>query len=648
MAHDTDGALRSWNRRRLLQVVGAGTVAGVAGCPSAAEHEFVAEPAGLSTEGARSVGYWEPADRTTETEYRRTIGNQDVTATVESRLVTYGTDGPPARVADWSVPDPPTRSVVVLSTPTATVLGQSLNPVAATPLSELVGSESGRELLRTALGGEGVQLSRQPEAVATSEVEVLGEQTDLLTYAGVAVRGQSHRESFLVNLARASSEGTVVVFAFVQRRRVLVDDEDPPVPGDGEGEQLFPDHLRLALTLPPLVTFRPPLDIDWDHVARGSNGFSIGLKPLFAHGFNYIAVRELDSGILWHDTFNPARYDPAQVQADVATIADHDFNLVRVFVDHMAGDAGVIDSPGATTFSADYLANVADFLRRAGDAGLYVVLALPGIPRRASHPPTPSGPIGGRNRLYLARSWIDAKADYLRDFLSALFDSHGDLTPSLFAVELENETHVRTDQLPFSERTGTVTTADGETYDRTSDADLQRMVDSNVTLWANTCTRAVREVAPDTLVSASVFPYQSVGLDGPGNYRPGATPFDRIPAKPLALARTNVDYLDVHLYHGYPGTWEANLESIDFDALTDVLDDRGMPLLLGEFGAKEVNYRDRDHAASVQRDLWNFASHRGYHGFAYWPFQNNAQDIYGATEGPGDGTILETLADLGP
>lgn len=647
MPHDADVSRWAWNRRRLLRAVGAGAVAGGAGCSSVTAYEFVANPAGLSAEGARELGSGAAAHRTLVDERRRSVGDRDVEVTVRSQVVTYGADAPAARIADWGLSDPTTRSVGLLSTPRASVLGQELNPVATTPLAQLVDGGLGRDFLRDALGGDRVRFPRPPEPVTSSPgVDLLGETTALHTYAGEAVRGQSHRETFLAHLARAADENNVVVFALLQRRRVSTD--DPSGPDEGwPGEDLLTEYQQYALTLPPQVVFDPPLVVGWDHVAAGSNGFVHGLVPLFAHGFNYILVRELDDGLLWHDTFNPARYDPARVQPDFETMADHGFNLVRAFVDHTAGDPGVIDRVGATAFDADYLANVADFLRRADDAGVFVILTFPYIPPRASHPDLPSEPIEGRNRLYLAQPYIDEKADYLRDFLAALFERHGDLSPSLFAIELENETHVRTDELPFSERTGTVTTADGETYDRTSDADLQRMFDANVTRWANTCAAAVREEAPDTLVSVDVFPYKSVGLDGPGELHPDATPFDRVPAKPLALARTDVDYLDIHLYHGYPGTWEANLESVEFAELTSVLDDRGMPLLLGEFGALEHNYRDLDHAASVQRDLWRFASDRGYHGFAYWPYQNNAQDLYGATEGPGDGTILETLADLG-
>ncbi|MFB6202529.1 MAG: cellulase family glycosylhydrolase [Halorhabdus sp.] len=365
-------------------------------------------------------------------------------------------------------------------------------------------------------------------------------------------------------------------------------------------------------------------------------------SPMFPHGFNYIRVRQHPDGYPWHDTFNPDSYDPEESESMFAHLEEHGFNLVRVFVDHIAGP-GVIPENGATNFSEPYMANVFDFLERARNHGVAVILTFPWLPRRQSYNELTANPLSDvaeANRLYLDGGHIDAKAQYVADFASAIESYDAGLLPAVFGYHLANEAAVVVDQPPFSLAEGTLTPATGETYDLASTEDLTAMVDENVNYWVDTCAAAIREVDPEALVTVDVYPYNAVGREGPGDFSTDGDP--RYPARPLALAESAASYLDVHLYTAYPGTLSANLESIEFEQVRTRAGERGLPLLMGEFGAFTNEYLDRETAASAMVERWRQVHERGFAGYAYWTYKDNGQPLYGATSG--EGQIFEALA----
>lgn len=89
-------------------------------------------------------------------------------------------------------------------------------------------------------------------------------------------------------------------------------------------------------------------------------------------GFNYSDLRQLTNGVLWHDNFNPGRYDEVLVSSNLADIAASGFNTVRVFIDNTAGP-GVVLSSSSTNLSPVYMQNVASFLELADEMAVYWV-----------------------------------------------------------------------------------------------------------------------------------------------------------------------------------------------------------------------------------------------------------------------------------
>ena len=361
-------------------------------------------------------------------------------------------------------------------------------------------------------------------------------------------------------------------------------------------------------------------------------------------GVNYIRLRPT-----WHGTFSPARYDGARAEAMLADLAGRGLNAVRVFIDHQAGE-GVVASADAVELSAKFMANFLDFLARARGHRIYVVPALIHLPPSKRYRDiagkAPAG-IGGVNALYLHQGHVDAKARYAADFAAAIKAHDPSLLTTVLAYELDNETHLGANAPPFSLTSGTLTPADGETYDLASEADLQRMADSCVNRWADACRRAVREVDPEAMVSTNVFTFRAVGRSGPGRLRHDTTKDARFPARPLALAASSLDYLDVHFYPFDARTLDRDLESIEWPALKDACAKAGKPLIMGEFGAFKSAWKTLPEAAAAMRAHLRRVLGLGFVGYIYWTYDTDEQPfLWNAKSGQGE--ILDALTQVGP
>ncbi|MFP4058189.1 MAG: cellulase family glycosylhydrolase [Candidatus Brocadiia bacterium] len=368
-------------------------------------------------------------------------------------------------------------------------------------------------------------------------------------------------------------------------------------------------------------------------------------RQFHPRGFSYIRLRPR-----WHGTFAPERYDAARAEAMLADVAAHGFNVVRVFIDHTPGE-GVVASADAEELSPAFMAHVADFIGRARRHGVRVVPSLIHLPRcartQALLGPGPER-IEGVNRMLLHQGHIAAKATYVADFVAALEARDPALLPAVFAYELCNEAHFSAAAPPFSLDSGTVVPADGERYDLASEADLQRMADANAVRWAAQCARAIREVDPAAMVSANVFTFAAVGRGGPGRLRRDESSDPRFPVRPLALARSSLDYLDVHFYPFDERTLERDLRSIEFPQLRAACRAAGKPLVMGEFGAFKKAYPRLEGAAQAMARHARRVLDLGFAGYIYWTYDTDEQAfLWNAKSGEGD-PILRALAAVSP
>jgi len=367
-------------------------------------------------------------------------------------------------------------------------------------------------------------------------------------------------------------------------------------------------------------------------------------RAFHVRGFNYERYKPPPLGYL--GTFSPKRYCPNSAEMMLADLAEHGFTVVRVFVDPgVRHGEGLVESTESEGLSPAYVANFCDFLSRARRRGIYVLVTLDGLPEcRRYYEVKGEAPrdISGVNRIFLHRGHIDAYALHVADFAGAIRAHDPELLSTVLAFQLWNEAYYRA-TAPFSITSGTVTPANGRTYDLSSREDLQRMADDHAVLWADACVDAVRKVDPDAMVTVGVFTFGAVGRAGPGQVRPSDAKDKRIPLRPLALARSKLSFLDIHFYPFSPSTLDRDLRNIEFDELKAACAKRDIPLVMGEFGAFKSAFATIPEAADGMVRHLRRVMGLGFSGYIYWTYDSHSQHwLWNAKSGRGE--ILEALA----
>ena len=355
-------------------------------------------------------------------------------------------------------------------------------------------------------------------------------------------------------------------------------------------------------------------------------------------GVNYIRLRPK-----WHGTFAPGRYDGARAEAMLADLHKNGLNAVRVFIDPADG-AGVVESAEAEGLSEAYMGHVLDFLARARRHRVHVVaslLALPACKQYNAIAGRTRRGFGHGNEMYLDEKFTRAKARFVADFLAAVRRRDASLLSALLACELDNETRFHAHTAPFAAGGGSFRWR-GKDYDRSSSADLQRLADDAVVRWADACVDAARRVDPDAMVSVNVFTFAAVGRKGPGRLREATTKDRRFPARPLALTRTKLSYIDVHFYPFDAGTLDRDLKSIEFERFRKACRKTGKPIIMGEFGSFKKSHPTLAAAAAAMATHLRRVQALGFEGFLYWTYDTDEQPfLWNARSGQRE--ILDVL-----
>jgi hypothetical protein len=234
------------DRRRFL-VGTAAAAAGLAGCPTdlGASRSFSATPVVLPP-GARSeAGYEQVTVETISSEESRSVSDVEYEATIESHLSVYEPTGQP--LTDAEAPAVAYPGVGALSTPDASVDGDSLNPLTTKSLRSVLAGDAlsaARAQILTRLGGVGgsdPSWVRGPSSVAVGQHvesldggsvtgEFLGGEVSVEVFGGVA-RGGGTRYAVLVYTARRAPDDVVIVSAVLDRELAESDGGDAPLVG---------------------------------------------------------------------------------------------------------------------------------------------------------------------------------------------------------------------------------------------------------------------------------------------------------------------------------------------------------------------------------------------------------------------------------
>ena len=357
-------------------------------------------------------------------------------------------------------------------------------------------------------------------------------------------------------------------------------------------------------------------------------------------GNNYVrlASQTFPWGVqVFHSTFNVGLYDGVGLDTALNQMQTSGYNFVRVFLNGCCHDNTIGDPAGG--LSVAYLANVADFLQRAKQHKIWVIITADWPPQfggYTSYYATSCAQFGGLNNINLCAGGIKAVTLYFHDIVQGLINLNAPLD-AIFAYELRNEYFYESQYLPFTLTSAMVTTADGQTYDMSNAASRQQMMDNGLIYFTNQVRAAILALDPTGLVEVGFFEPQ-----GPIPSRIGDP---RVITVYPAMANSTADFVSVHPYPIIGGlTFAQYVTNFGFVGYQ-----QQKPVVLEEFGVLESDYPAETTAASVAQSWQVQSCAYGIKGWSFW-----TRDTSTAEQGPppfwpaalGAGLIAQALSPV--
>lgn len=374
-------------------------------------------------------------------------------------------------------------------------------------------------------------------------------------------------------------------------------------------------------------------------------------KAFVPIGMNYMKLRMGDHSTFDADTMKTSGdYDPYDAETLLKMLKRDGYNTVRVFIigrnDINPGIGG--DYSQTAGIYDPYMDNVIDFLQRARAHGIYVLPAfgdgeLP-LNQYFEQKLKPMLEKYGhtKNVIPLTDIGIAAKAEYVTMVLNKIKASDPELLKVLLGVELQNELYVDSNAWPFTVQTGSLTMPNGKSYDMSNVDQRQQMYEESIIHYLNTMVSAIKQVDPELLVTEGIFTMKAVGKM-PETHKgvlPNSAVDSRYPPTADILGRSDLDFLDIHLYHTTSDSLafsvKQNLVSVNY-----YLDEvkalrKSKPFILGEFGSFKHVDADVEEALVTVGQIRDIAMKDGFKGYLYWTFDTFEQkDMYNAMYGDG-------------
>jgi F5/8 type C domain-containing protein len=356
-------------------------------------------------------------------------------------------------------------------------------------------------------------------------------------------------------------------------------------------------------------------------------------QSFVARGANYVRLAQQAEAGFYHSTFNVAEYDGPRAEEALRRMRAGGSNVVRVFLNGLCRANCLGDS--ARGISAAYVANLADFLRLAKANGLYVILTIDWLPVQTRYDSllntAPRTYIDGVNVNYLTNGGLQANTGFWSDFVSELVGK-GAPTDVVLAYELRNEAHFDGRVRPFTLASGLVPAPNGRTYDMSSQAQKDALLDDGLVFWIDRVRSAIRAVDPTALVAIGFFEPQE-----PNRSRLGDPRLIRTRA---AIRSSAADLVEIQASPGLELTLPQYMENFGIDGTET------KPVLMGAMGASKSAFPAVDEAPfglqSWQRDSCRY----GIDGWLLWTWDTAEQPELWNSLSAG-GTIDRALAPGG-
>ena len=353
-------------------------------------------------------------------------------------------------------------------------------------------------------------------------------------------------------------------------------------------------------------------------------------------GMNYNRWITPVAGAISDDVLATVHYDPATVDADFAEMAAMGFNTVRILIDTCHPSSGCSGTgPTGIRVNDAYLDNLADFLRIAGEYGLVALVASNTLPDDSwwvnETARRQNDQFESANNEFLNPEAVPYYVDYWRQIVQGLVDREA-ATEYVLGYELRQEHHFHEIYAPLSLSQGLVTTANGSSYDMSSQEEKDRMIDEGLVYWADLLRDEIRSIDPTAMVTVGFFtPNSPHQVNGPEETRLVRTSY--------FLRNSTMDFVDLHHYPG---------NGVDDTHIWENFDIAGadsMPLILGEYGAIRNWWPNAAAGAAAVMALEVEACRVGFDGYLVWAWRGDlSEDIYWASEGAGE--IAEVVAPV--
>ncbi len=343
---------------------------------------------------------------------------------------------------------------------------------------------------------------------------------------------------------------------------------------------------------------------------------------------NHMIVPPVNQSMPFSSTFGPGLYDPTAVETALAAMEASGYNLVRILLDAEGATAG-IGNPSGPGVSTAYIANVADFVKRAKNHHLYVNPNIDDLPKTGGYQEMVSAQCVGCwpacwNLEYTTAGGITAEAKFWYDFIDSLVQKHAPMD-AIFGYELREEYHYPDEinpgdvNMPLLPTTGTMTAANGKTYDMSDPAQRNQLKNDSLIYWTDRTRDLIQHLAPGALVGVGF-------VTGANPYVPPFT----------AIGASTADYID-----GHTGPGEGTTLTQDMNGWGKPGGPSAKPVILGEFAARTNSILlESDAAAALKAWQVESCSSFGFSGWALWSWDGFEQDGMGfphwyATRGAG-------------
>ncbi|MCU1491625.1 MAG: hypothetical protein JWM85_3030 [Acidimicrobiaceae bacterium] len=306
----------------------------------------------------------------------------------------------------------------------------------------------------------------------------------------------------------------------------------------------------------PAAAITSPLTVA-DHLHGGRFLVKATGATFVIRGFDYQPVIQTGNNRFVNESFAPSYYRHAKVASAAKAWEAAGYDTVRVFL-----NPAQIGNPSGGLDHA-YVANLADFVMTAAHHDVRTLVTVGVLPTAGGFLPATRPQFGLVNEDYLDPRFIAAEQRYLAMLISNLRNDQAPLVDVMWELKGEQEWANRT--APLSWTSGTVTTANGRSYDMASLTSRNAMEDDGLAYWANHLTSTIERDAPNSLVGVGAYPLNV-------NHKQFTVRVDA-----LFGSATKLSFVDIHTYPNL-GPELAQIESFHGS-------DTSKPVIMGEFGA---------------------------------------------------------------